>query len=346
MCMPVRLKDIARDLGVSVVTVSKVLRNHSDIGDETRERVLKRIKELNYRPNLAARALVTGHTLTMGLVVPDLVHPFFAEVAKGISRTLRKKGYSLLISSSEEDAALEQREIEQLLARRVDALVVASARGTEDALRRIEEQKIPYVLIDRQFAGVTANFVGVDDEAVGDLATSHLLDIGCRRIAHIRGIEVSTAIGRLEGYRRALARHGLMPGEGYVVELRSGDNAGDVSGYEAMKKLLDLRPAPDGVFCYNDPVAMGAMKAILEAGKRIPEDVAVIGCGNVHYAELLRVPLSSVDQASATIGERAAKLALSLVESKAPVKPKTILLEPTLVVRASTVKYATATGDL
>ena len=126
--MPVRMKDIARDLGVSVVTVSKVLRNHSDIGEETRERVLKRMKELNYRPNLAARALVTGHSLTMGLVVPDLVHPFFAEVAKGISRTLRKKGYSLLISSSEEDAELEQQEIEQLLARRVDALVVASAQ--------------------------------------------------------------------------------------------------------------------------------------------------------------------------------------------------------------------------
>jgi LacI family transcriptional regulator len=336
--MPVRMKDIARDLGVSVVTVSKVLRHHSDIGEETRERVLKRMKELNYRPNLAARALVTGHSFTVGLVVPDLVHPFFAEVAKGLSRVLRKKGYSLLISSSEEDVELEQQEIEQLLARRVDALVVASARGTEEALGRIDEQKIPYVLIDRQFAGLAANFVGVDDEAVGDLATTHLIEIGCHRIAHIRGPEVSTAIGRLEGYRRALARHGMTPAAEYLIELKSGDDAGDISGYEAMRKLLELRPAPDGLFCYNDPVAMGAMKAILEAGKRIPEDIAVIGCGNVHYAGLLRVPLSSVDQASATIGECAAKLALSLVESKAPVKPETILLQPTLMARASTVR--------
>jgi LacI family transcriptional regulator, galactose operon repressor len=342
--MPVRMKDIARDLGVSVVTVSKVLRHHSDIGEETRERVLKRMKELNYRPNLAARTLVTGRSLSVGLVVPDLVHPFFAEVAKGLSRVLRKKGYSLLISSSEEDAELELQEIEQLLARRVDAMVVASARGTEDALRRIEEQKTPYVLIDRQFAGLAANFVGVDDEAVGDLATTHLIGIGCRRIAHIRGPEVSTALGRLEGYRRALARHGSAPAEDYVIALRSGDDAGDLSGYEAMGKLLSLRPAPDGVFCYNDPVAMGAMKAILEAGQRIPEDVAVIGCGNVHYAGLLRVPLSSIDQDSASIGERAAKLALSLVESKAPVKPKTILLEPKLVVRASTERAGVVAG--
>src|SRR5690349_6833248 len=143
--MPVRLKDIARDLNVSIVTVSKVLRNHGDISEATRRRVLQRVKELNYRPNLAARALVTGRTYTMGLVVPDLVHPFFAEVAKGLSRALRKQGYSLLISSSEEDAELEQQEIDQLLARRVDALVVASAQATVEPFRRLEEQKIPYV---------------------------------------------------------------------------------------------------------------------------------------------------------------------------------------------------------
>src|SRR5260370_14827511 len=147
--MPVRMKDIARELGVSVVTVSKVLRNHSDISEETRLRVLKRMKELNYRPNLAARALVTGRTSTMGLVVPDLVHPFFSEVAKGLSRTLRKKGYSLLISSSEEDPELEQQEIDNLLARRVDALVIAYTQWTAEAPQRNEEPKTPYGLIHR-----------------------------------------------------------------------------------------------------------------------------------------------------------------------------------------------------
>src|SRR5262249_19890873 len=207
--MPVRMKDIAHELGVSVVTVSKVLRNHSDISDETRERVLRRIKELNYRPNLAARALVTGRTCTVGLVVPDLVHPFFAQVAKGLSRVLRKKGYSVVISSSEEDTELEQQEVDQLLARRVDALLIASAQWTVDTFRRIEEQQVPYVLIDRFFAGLTANFVGVDDHEAGRLAVEHLIDQGCRRIAHIRGPEVSTAIGRAEGYRQALAAHGI-----------------------------------------------------------------------------------------------------------------------------------------
>src|SRR4051794_11981059 len=275
--MAARLKDIARDLGVSVVTVSKVLRDHPDISTETKDRVLKRMKELNYRPNLAARALVTGRTFIIGLVVPDLVHPFFAQIAKGLSRELRKKGYSLVISSSEEDPQFEQQEIDQLISRRVDALIIASAQVRGDSFRLLEEQKIPYILIDRNFTGLPANFVGVDDEAVGSLAAEHLIEIGCKRLAHIGGPQVSTAIGRLEGYRRALQRHNIEPSPGSIITLDHGGEASDKSGYKAMRSLLAQNPPPDGVFCYNDPAAVGAMKAILEAGLRIPEDVAVVG---------------------------------------------------------------------
>jgi LacI family transcriptional regulator len=330
------MKDIARELGVSVVTVSKVLRNHSDISAETRQCVLKKMKELNYQPNFAARALVTGRTYTVGLVVPDLLHPFFAEVAKGLSSVLRKRGYSLILASSEEDADLEAQEIGQLLARRLDAIVIASTQRTLESIRRIEEQKTPYVLVDRLFAGHPANFVGVDDESVGELATEHLVAVGCRRIAHIHGPQVSTASGRLEGYRRVLARHNLGPLPDYVPEATTGDDNSEARGSEAMRQLLKLDPRPDGVFCYNDPTAMGAMNAILDAGLRIPGDIAIIGCGNVHYDPSLRVPLSSIDQQSATIGERAAKLALSLIESKSAGRPKRIMLEPKLVARAST----------
>ena len=164
--MAVTMKDIARELGVSVVTVSKVVRNHSDIGEETRQRVLKRIKELNYEPNMAARALVTGRTYATGLIVPDLVHPFFAEVAGGLSDVLRRKNYSLLISSSQGDPDLERQEIKRLLSRRLDALMIASTEWSAESFRRIEAQKVPYVLIDRGFPGMPANFVGVDDVAV------------------------------------------------------------------------------------------------------------------------------------------------------------------------------------
>src|SRR6185295_1942279 len=139
--MAIRLKDIAQDLNISVVTVSKVLRKHPDIGPATRERVLQRMKELNYRPNLAARALVTGRTHAIGLVVPDLVHPFFGQVAKALARALRGKGYSVMLSSSDDDPELEQQEIDQLLARRVDVLVVASAQRSAETFVRLQEQK-------------------------------------------------------------------------------------------------------------------------------------------------------------------------------------------------------------
>ena len=139
--MVARLKDIAQDLGLSVVTISKVLRNHPDIGEQTRKRVLKRMKELNYQPNFAARSLIAGRTWTIGLVVPDLLHPFFAQIAKGISVEVRRKGYSLLISSSDEDPALEQEEIAQLLARRVDVMLVASSQWTVESFRQFEEQE-------------------------------------------------------------------------------------------------------------------------------------------------------------------------------------------------------------
>ncbi len=332
--MPVRMKDIARDLNVSVVTVSKVLRHHSDIGPATRERVLRRVKELGYEPNWVARSLVTRRTYIIGLVVPDLMHSFFAEVAKGVGRKIRPRGYNVVISNSEEDAQLEAQEVNLLLARQIDGLLLASAQkpGRSNLFQRIEEHQVPVVLIDRRISGLDLNYVGVDDVQVGFLATEHLIERGCRRIAHLRGPQISTGLGRLAGYRQALSRHGLRVPSRYVL---AGD-AGFSTGYEAMRRLLALDPPPDGVFCYNDPVAAGAMKAALEAGLRVPEDLAVVGAGNVHYSDLLRVPLSTVDQNSSQIGEHAAELLLDLVESKRPRRPRTILLAPKLVVRDST----------
>lgn len=337
--MATTLRDIARDLSVSVITVSKVLRNHPDISEGTRKRVLKRVKELDYQPNYAARALITGRTFTIGLVVPDLLHPFFASVAKAISKEIQTKGYSLFISSSDEEPELEQKEIHHLLARRVDVMIIASVQHTMQNLRSIATQKIPYILLDRNFAGSASNFVGVDDQAVGHLATSHLIEQGCERIAHIQGPEVSTAMGRLEGYKKALAVHHMTPAAGFVVPIGpSGDHRGEEAGYEAARRLLSLRKRPDGIFCFNDPVALGAMRAILEAGLRIPEDIAVVGCGNLSYSDFLRVPLSSVDQGSARIGKAAAIMALKLAQNRVKPAAKTELIEPVIVVRASSLR--------
>jgi LacI family transcriptional regulator len=337
---PVRMKDIARDLGVSVITVSKALRDHSDISDATRARVLKRVKELNYKPNYAARALVTGRSNMIGLIVPDLIHSFFSEVGNGLSGVLRKHGYNLVISSSDEDQEIENQMVDQLMARRVDCLVIASANWTQSSLKRITDANIPLVLLDRKIPGIDASFVGGDDELIGSMATEHLVEIGCRTIAHVGGSKVSPARGRLEGYKKTLAKHHMSPGPNYIAVGESLDHRAHETGYESATKLLKLNPRPDGIFCFSDPLAIGAIRAILESGLRIPEDVALIGCGNLHYDAYLRVPLSSIDQQSFAIGERAAALAVETIEggteNGSKTKPRTILLPPKLVIRAST----------
>ena len=336
--MTIRMKDIAKDLGLSQATVSKVLRDHPDIGERTRQRVLERVKELDYQPNSLARSLVTGRSYLIGLVAPSLLHPFFAQIARALSNVIRDKGYSLIVSSSEEDPELEKEEISRLLARRLDALIIATSGSNLEQFERMDSKAQPYVLIDRDLAGLTANFVGINDEKAGRLATEHLIDMGCRRVAHIRGQDNSTGNGRFEGYKQALRHRGLPFSEDYVVRRSYVDTETTRQGAEAMRLLLERNPIPDGVFCFNDPLAIGAMSTILGAGLRIPEDIALIGCGNLPNNDCLRVALSSIDQQSQVIGQRAAELVLNLIESKQIPRARTIILEPTLVARSSTLR--------
>jgi LacI family transcriptional regulator len=334
------MKDIANDLGLSVVTISKVLRNHPDIAEETRERVLSRVNELDYQPNITARSLVTGRSYLIGLVVPDLLHPFFAEIAKALSAALGQKGYSLIISSSEENTELEWREINQLIGRRLDALVVASSGTDFQPFQRMERHGLPYVLIDREVPGLSTNFVGINDEAAGRIATEHLIEQGCKRVAHIRGRDNSTGMRRFEGYRNALQSHGIPYSPSLVIARSLVDIDSTPMGAEAMRLLLKEKPIPDGVFAYNDPLAIGAIDVILNAGLRIPEDIAIIGCGNLHYDSSLRVPLSSIDQNSQQIGERTAEILLGMLGSKVQPLQRSIILEPSLMVRASSLRSA------
>lgn len=330
----VRLKDIANALNVSVVTVSKALRNHRDISEATKKRISDKIRELNYRPNLIARGLVTRRSFIVGLVVPDLTHSFFADVARGVAAALHPRGYHLVIANTDDDPVLEEQETRLLLARQVDGLILASARRKNDirSLRDIRNMNVPLVLIDRLLPGVPASFVGVDDEELGRIATEHLIERGCRRIAHIRGPAIINAEGRLRGFRSALAKARFAGPAGLVQP--GGDSEED--GSRAMRALLARRKRPDGVFCFNDPLAVGAMKAILEARLRIPEDVAVIGAGNIHYSDFLKIPLSTVDQSSSRMGENAAALLLRRIESEMRLPEEKIVIPPRILAREST----------
>src|SRR5579883_1295095 len=329
------IKEIAKRARVSIATVSRTINAPHRVRPETARRVRKILEELDYYPNLTARALVTGRTNLIGLVVPSLVHSFFAEISQSLSRVLRESGYSLLIGSSDEDPEIERKTLTHLLSRGVDALVIATVQQTKEIFPKSVKPRVPYVLVDRSLNGLAANFVGVDDENVGFIATEHLIEVGCTRIAHIGGLQISTASGRLEGYKHAIKKHHLPIDPDHIVIANRMDESADSAGYYAARQLLGLKIPPDAIFCYNDPVAIGAMRAILENGMRIPEDVALIGSGNLHLDTALRVPLSTVDQQSDRIGECTANLVMDLIREERPKQPKKILLMPRVVGRDS-----------
>jgi len=343
--MAIRLKDIARELGVSAITVSKALRGNTDISEATRQRILARVKELDYEPNLTARSLATGRSYIVGLIVPDLLNPFFTELAKSLGKALREQSYGLILSSSEDDGEIEKKEIRMMLARGVDALLIASCQPALEGFFGLPQQRTPFVLLDRPFPRLRANFVGTDDYAGGKLAAEHLIGLGRRRLAYIGSPDVSEGADRCRGFRNALRDDNIEVDENLILSNPLIAGSADKEGYAMMRTLLKRRPRPNGVFCHNDVVAIGAMKATLDAGLSVPGDIAFVGFDNVRYSQYLQIPLTSVDQSTARLGETAAKLALELIDKK-PDKPKTILLAPTLVARESTLGKGAARGGL
>jgi LacI family transcriptional regulator len=329
--MPVTLADIARELGVSKMTVSRAINNHPFINSETRVRVLEVARRLKYQPNQHARALATNRSHLIGVVVPDLMHSYFAEIYRGVEAVARPLGYRNLICNTDEDAARELDETEALLPR-TDGLIVASSLppGKVNFYKRIVKEGARVVFIDRRLKGLNCPVVTTDDVRVGMLATEHLIGLGHRRIGHLRGTMASTSEGRFEGYRRALAGHGLAFDEALV----RGCGCSERDGYEVTRLWLAEGQVPGAIFAGNDPAAIGAMQALEEAGRRVGRDVAVVGSGNIHYGHMLRVPLTTVSWSRSEMGQQAARLLLRLIEGEAPAR-RQVVLPPELVVRSS-----------
>jgi LacI family transcriptional regulator len=334
--MPTTLDDIAKELGVSKMTVSRAINDHPGISAETRDRVLEMARRMSYRPNQHARALSTNRSYLIGLIVPDLMHSYFAELAKAIEAVARPAGYEILICNTEEDAATELAEVEALR-HRTDGLIIASAVPAEKtrAYRKMIRQGAKIVLIDRHFENLNCPAVTTDDVRVGRLATEHLISLGHRRIGHLRGNDVALAADRFEGYKQALAAHKIRLDEKLVRDC--GFLEGD--GYRAMRAWIAQGTVPPAVFAANDPSAIGAIGAIEEAGMRVPEDVAVAGAGDIHYGDRLRVPLTTVTWDKTQMGHQAAHLLLNLLgaETDAAVNGNRgrVVCEPALVMRKS-----------
>lgn len=339
----VTIKDIARELGISPSTVSRALKDHPDTSSKTKRLVNKLAKDLNYEPNAIALSLRSQRTNTIGVIVPEMVHYFFSTVISGIEQVAYDAGYTVMFCQSNESYDKEVLDTKALLSHRVDGLLVSISQETQDFqhLREVEDKNVPIVFFDRKLNGFNASGVIIDDAAAAETATQHLVDQGCKIIAHLTGPDnLHISRDREDGYRKALENNGLTYHESLVKNGGlGGDGEGWEEGYASMNELLAGKVVPDGVFANNDVSAYGAMQAIKEAGLKIPNDIAVVGFSNWRFSSLVEPKLSTIMQPGMDIGKEAARLLIERLRNKdAPSEIITKIIPTKLIVRESSRK--------
>ena len=332
------IKDIARELGCAVSTVSRALNDSWEVSRETRERVLQKARELNYHPNAQARGLVTRRSKMIGMVVPDLFSStFFANVARAIQEILMSQGYYLLLMMSNESPEEERKQIQILRSNNVDGIIVCTATDSgynRDLFEELVREGIALVFVSRVCKDIPVPKIVVDDVRMAFQVVNHLCEEGCRRIAYLAGPEgIPASKNREKGYRQALSIHGLPVDERMIIP--AGLSVAD--GAEAMMRLLDAGRHPDAVFAFNDNVAFGAMRVLRNRKFRIPEDIAVAGFSNSFASTIVEPGLTSVAQPLHEMGIQAANCLLRQLEGFEP-SDTTIILESELIIRASSLK--------
>jgi LacI family transcriptional regulator len=338
----ITIKDLARELGISPSTVSRALKDHPDISPDTKKAVNELAEKLNYQPNIVALNLRQSKTNTIGVIIPEVVHFFFSTVIKGIDDVAYSAGYNVILAQSNESLEREKTDMKALFNSRVDGMLMSISRETTtyDHIETTLSKGVPIVFFDRVYDNPLLSKVLVDDFEGAKEATLHLIDQGCKRIAHLEGppnLAISTQ--RLEGYIEALKQHNMAIDKALIVPCPFGSIE---EGRAATEKLLSLKNPPDAIFASNDPAAMGSMQAIKEKGLKIPADVAVAGFSNWFFSSMTEPPLTSVDQPGFEMGQEAARLLIRHIEMKekddAEPEPETKILKTRLVVRESSLK--------
>lgn len=333
------IHDIARELHVTPSTVSRALNNHGSISEATKKAVTTTAQKLQYTHNKIASALRLGKTKIIGVIIPSAEINFFGSVVHGIEKVAREKGYSILMFQSNEQPAFEKQGVETFLRSRVDGVLVSISKETTDLSHFLEIKKrnVPLVLFDRASDDLGVPSVVVDDYAGAFKATQHLIEQGCRRIVHIGGQQhVSIFKQRLNGYTDALKKAGMPVSKRLIRYGRVSIG----SGKQCMDELLRLSLPPDGVFAVEDFTALGALQSLKEAGKKVPEEVAIIGFANEAFGAYITPSLSTVDQQTIRMGEEAAHIFFDNIGQAnfykaAPLKK---VLEPVLVYRGSSLR--------
>jgi len=330
------ITDIARRLGISAMTVSRALNGKAEVSSEMRERVNRCAEVLGYRPNRWARSLVTQRSNMIGVVVPEIAHSFFADVISGIEEVLDKANYDLLLCHSRSDPDRERAEIQTLVGSRIDALIIAPVQPLKSPqlFLDLQKQQVPFVLFDRFFPSYNFSSVRLDDFVAGKLAAEFLIGLGHRRIAHIAGPAISPGILRRQGFLHAMRKANLRVQRDLIARAPFEMNAGQ----RAAKGLLKRQLAPTAIFAANDPLALGAIYACREAGLRVPEDISIMGAGNIEGIYHPNPFLTTIDWPREELGRMAATYVLENLEHPKSMAPRTHIFEPKILARHSTAK--------
>ena len=332
--MLVTIKDIARQAGVAHSTVSRALRDDVTIPPRTALRIKRLAAQMGYVPSAIARSLKMSRSRALGVVVTDIADPFHSEVVHRIEEVVLEAGYSLFLAASNRDTEREKAVLHALAERRVEGVIICSSRISETQLRELETFSVPIVLVNNQIAGDFAHSIYHDDEWGGRAVTRHLLELGHRRIAFLGNQEGGRAsTDRQTGYEAEMRLAGLPVKPEWIIGAPNGRPPGGLAGAQQM---LKLHPRPTALFCYNDMMALGALKGLKQAGVRVPEDCSLAGFDDVFVAEYTDPPLTTVAQPKRQLGRDAAELMFDLLKSGLTEWPRVKSIRGRLLVRAST----------
>ena len=326
------IRDVARQAGVSISTVSHVVNSSRAVSQESRDRVLQAMNQLDYKPNALAQNLRRQQTFSIGMIVPDSANPFFAEVARGIEDTSFTQNHSVILCNTDGDVDKQAAHTDLLIKNQVAGILFVAAGISTELVEDLQARRVPVVVVDREVPGVSVDTVLTNHLQGGRLATQHLWDLGHRRIACISGgSNLSPSAERLIGYQQILHENGILYDESLVVR-------GDfqyVSGYEAARQLLALADPPTAVFACNDLMAVGVISAVTELGLRVPQDLSVVGFDDVRLASFTNPPLTTIAQPKYEIGVIATEMLLARAQNiDAPTRLQR--LDTELVIRQST----------
>jgi len=324
------IREISKLSGYSVTTVSRVLGKSELVKEDTKEKILRIIKDQSYSPSIIARSLKTKKTNTIGLILGDIENPFYSRVAKGVIDTAEQRDYNVILCNSSYDTKLEEKSIEMLLSREVDGFLLTTVKLNQSVIDDLKYRRVPYVLIDYKLDLPGVSYIVNDDYHGGKIAAEYLVNLGHKNIAFFGNEKLSSFKKRFNGFKDILDKYGIIVNEFTI------DDINDITEINnSLRNLIKAEEKVTALFAANDFLAIKTMENLSVLGLKVPKDISIIGYDNINISLMLRVPLTTINQPKYKTGKLAAELLLDMLESKEAIGDKRLILKPELIIRQS-----------